>query len=100
MKFFSALAAAGLMLCSAAAAAACPTGLYRSPDGKVEAAIYHTSSGSARYTLTNGDRGAVGGPDALLSCVGNELLSAAGAQPGGTWVRVPLKMTEDRKSVV
>src|SRR3546814_15731992 len=75
MKFFSALAAAGLMLCSAAAAAACPTGLYRSPDGKVEAAIYHTSSGSARYTLTNGERGAVGGPAALLSCVGNELLN-------------------------
>lgn len=94
MRFSCFLAATALMFCGGAAAAECPTGLYHSPDGGLDAALYHTSSGSARYTLSNGDRGAVGGDGARLTCVGDELRTATGQQPGGDWARVPLRMTE------
>lgn len=93
MKAFRAEAAVVLAFCSSVAVAACPTGLYRSPDGKMDAAIYHTTDGSARYTLMDGRRGAVGGEGALLSCIGDQLRMAK-QQRSETWPRVPLKITE------
>jgi pimeloyl-ACP methyl ester carboxylesterase len=72
----------------------CKTGLYRSPDGKTAAAVYHLADGSMRYTLGDGSRGPVDKPDGLLSCSGNEIHTAAGQGPQGGWHHVPLKMTE------
>lgn len=81
MKQIHALAVIALALGHAPAAAACETGLYRSPDGTMEAAIFHSSDGSTRYTLTDGNRGGVGETDAFLTCASGELRTTDGKSP-------------------
>lgn len=93
MKLFVCVAFVSLVA-APAAAQACEPGLYRSPDGKVDVAVNDLPNGSLRYTLNDGLRGIVDTPGNLLACVGNEIRTASGQAPAGTWSRVPLKMTE------
>ena len=86
-------ACAPLLLVSSYAASACETGLYRSPDGNMQAAVVHIADGSMRYTLTDGNRGPVGKAPGILTCEGETIRSAA-----GVWSRVALKLTESRFS--
>jgi uncharacterized protein len=94
MKLINTFAFLALAIAHGPAVTACETGLYRSPDGKTQAAIFHSSSGADRYTLTDGNRGGAGDQGALLSCVGNEVRTAQGKSPSGNWERVPLEITE------
>jgi pimeloyl-ACP methyl ester carboxylesterase len=96
MNFVLGLALLAIAAMPAAASAACDTGLYHSPDGKIDAAITDLPDGSLRYTLNDGLRGIVGHPGDLLSCAGRELRTANGQRPAGSWTRVPLKMTEGK----
>ena len=93
MKLVWATVLMPLIALCASAADACETGLYRSPDGKLQAAAYQIADGSMRYTLTDGNRGPVG-PDGLLSCDRDTIRTTSSRQPGGIWQPVPLKITE------
>jgi pimeloyl-ACP methyl ester carboxylesterase len=65
----------------------CATGLYRSADGRQQAAVIEPADGPSRYTFADGRRGMVGAGGAL-ACVGGEIRNSEGA-----WTRVPLKFT-------
>lgn len=75
----------------AAPSQACEPGLYRSADGQRHAAITRPAT-ALRYTLDDGRRGAVGGPDALLDCKDGQLNS----RPLGSWTPVSLALTPTR----
>jgi len=93
MKLFLGLALLSLAA-APVAAQGCETGLYQSPHGKTGVAVTDLPDGSLRYTLDDGLRGIVGHAGDLLSCVGNEIRTASGQSPAGTWQHVPLKMTK------
>jgi pimeloyl-ACP methyl ester carboxylesterase len=65
----------------------CPTGLYRSPDGRHQAAMIQPADGPSRYTFADGRRGILGSAGAL-ACTGGEIRDSEGA-----WTRAPLTFT-------
>lgn len=67
---------------------ACGTGLYRSPDGREQAAIAEPAPGMLRYMMQDGRRGPVAA-GSELSCVDGSIRS-----PSGAWGKVPLTLTE------
>ena len=68
--------------------AACPAGLYRSPDGG-QAVITVRPDGTNRYTFIDGRRGIVGGEGSLLNC-------SSGTLSGGgvAWRPVEVRRSE------
>lgn len=84
---FALTAAAVLIVGGRAEANGCPTGLYRSADGRQQAAVIQPADGPSRYTFADGRRGIVGSGGAL-ACVGGEIRGSQGA-----WAQVPLKFT-------
>lgn len=87
-RMILAAAAATLLISGGRAEASdCPTGLYRSADGRQQAAVIQPADGPSRYTFADGRRGIVGSGGAL-ACIGGEIRDSQGA-----WTRVPLKFT-------
>ncbi len=82
-----------VVVCALAAssiAGACPTGLYRSPDGQDQAAVVEPTPGLFRYMTQDGRRGQLGA-GSELTCVDGVVRS-----PAGAWTQVSLKLTESR----
>lgn len=82
---------AALSAASGSPTAACPTGLFQSPDGKEQVVITVRPTGTYRYTFIDGRRGDVGTGDGPLSCQGGMLHGKAGQ---ANWKPVQIRLTD------